>query len=106
VTDHLDESSTRPATVLVENHNWADMTVYISLPGGHMRLGVVPTFETATFVIPGSIALPTDLRFEVVRLGLPMAYVTEPIAVNRGERFGLTVENSVEHTLLDKRPPR
>lgn len=84
------------ATVLVENSNWADMTVYVEHSGARTRLGTVTTATRRLFRLPPAFAgIAATLRFVADPLGGTDVYTTMPVQVAPGQRVNFVIENQV-----------
>ncbi len=49
------ELQSPPVTLLIENRNWADITIYAIRGGTRVRLGTVTSMNSITFVIPAEV---------------------------------------------------
>jgi broad specificity phosphatase PhoE len=80
----------------VDNHNWSDITIFVSHDGTLSRLTQVVANTKATVPIPshyvGALGL---VRLSVHRIGGTDSYASEPISVRTGSVVRLTVESHV-----------
>ncbi|MEX2281351.1 MAG: hypothetical protein WEE89_02560 [Gemmatimonadota bacterium] len=88
--------ATERTTMLVENNNWADMTVYILRDGVRTRLGAVPSMSRSTFVLSNAMLAGTgELRVMADPLGSPHKWTSQPILLNPGNQVRFRLENNV-----------
>jgi hypothetical protein len=87
---------TEPVLVMVESHNWSDITIYLIAGGLPQRLGMVTALSSASFDF-ASHRLNTSAG---VRLrALPVAgraFTSEPILVQPGQVINWTLENDLD----------
>lgn len=84
------------ATMVVENNNWHDMTVYLVRNGTRSRLGSVPSMGRANFVLgPGLIGGSGEIRLLADPLGSTRKFLSEPILVFPGRQVRFKVENNL-----------
>jgi broad specificity phosphatase PhoE len=80
----------------VDNHNWSDITIFVSHDGTLSRLAQVVANAKATVPIPshyvGALGL---VRLSVHRIGGTDSYASEAISVRTGSVVHLTVESRV-----------
>lgn len=89
-------SDTDRTQVLVQNHNWADMTVYLERDGMRTRLGTVTTASTRVFVVPRGISSRSgSFRLLADPIGGSAPYMTAPLLIAPGQRVEFTIENHV-----------
>jgi hypothetical protein len=91
-------SDARPdrATLVVENNNWADMTLYLVRDGSRMRLGSAPSMSRSQFVITGAMLNGAgEVRIMADPLGGSRAWTSAPILVAPGNQVRFRLENNV-----------
>ncbi len=82
------------ATVIVTNHNWADIKVYLVRGGSKFRLGSVTSFTTARLRIPAGIGSgATDFRLRVELIGSSVSYTTEIVRLGHGDQIDLMINS-------------
>jgi hypothetical protein len=82
--------------VLVQNHNWADMNVYLERGGMRTRLGTVTTASTRVFVVPRGISSRSgSFRLLADPIGGSATYMTAPLLISPGQTVEFTIENHV-----------
>lgn len=82
--------------VMVENHNWSDMNVYLERDGMRTRLGTVTTATTRMFTLPrGALSRTGTFRLVADPIGSPATYITAPLLIAPGQRIEFTIENHV-----------
>ena len=93
------------ATVMVENNNQSDVRIYVVSNGRRVvRLGIVPAFDTRTFVWPRVIPLSAKVELIAVPVGLQESQPMPGISVEPGARLLITVEQHGRFSTLIKRP--
>jgi len=89
---HINDS----ATMVVENNNWQDMTVYLVRNGIRQRLGSVPSMGRANFRLgPGLIGGSGEIRLLADPLGSNVKFLSEPILIFAGRQVRFKVENNL-----------
>lgn len=84
----------RTATVVVENRNWSDMTVYAVHGGMRYRLGTVTSMTTARFRLPERSMVTTQaLRLVADPIGSSTGYVSQGVQVYPGQQVAFTIQN-------------
>lgn len=82
--------------VLVQNHNWADMNVYLERDGMRTRLGTVTTASTRVFVVPRGLSSRSgSFRLLADPIGGSATYLTAPLLIAPGQNVEFTIENHV-----------
>lgn len=85
-----------PVTVLVENSNWADMTVYVEHAGIRTRLGTVTTATRRLFQLPRTLAsIAASFRLVADPVGSADVYTTPQVQVTPGQQVNFVIENQV-----------
>ena len=83
-----------PTQVVVENHNWLDVTVYAVRSGMRQRLGTVGTAMTGTFRIPPSlIGQGGQVQLLVDPIGASQTRLLPPISIVNGDRIDVAIHN-------------
>ncbi len=80
----------------VQNHNWADMIIYVVHDGRRTRLNVVTATKDASIVIPPSIIGQVgNLQLVARRVGAYDRYISQTISVRTGSTIVLTLESNL-----------
>jgi hypothetical protein len=83
-------------TLVVENNNWLDMTVYVVRNGMRSRVGSVPSLSRSKFVLaPSLIGGSGNFRILADPLGSSTGYTSDPIFVTTGQEVRFKVENNL-----------
>ena len=91
--------------LVVTNANWADVTVYSARGATRSRIGFVTALSTRTLLIPRSAMPDGTFRLLLDPVGSNKAYLTESIAVSRGQQVELTVMPALPMTTFAVRAP-
>lgn len=92
----VDGPSTEKTTMVVENNNWSDMTVYILRDGVRTRMGAVPSMGRATFVLSSALVGGTgEIRVQADPLGSSNKWTSQPILIVPGNQVRFRLENNV-----------
>jgi hypothetical protein len=84
----------RAATVVVENRNWSDMTVYAVHGGMRYRLGTVTSMSTARFRLPERALVSTQgVQLVADPIGSSSGYVSQGVQVYPGQQVAFTIQN-------------
>jgi len=80
----------------VQNHNWADIIIYVVHDGRRTRLNVVTATKDASLVIPPSIiGQAGNLQLVARRVGAYDRYISHTISVRTGSTIVLTLESDL-----------
>ena len=91
-----------PATVVVTNHNWSDMTVYLVHEGAQIRIGSVGSMRTERFRLPSIVR--TGQNWLMARaLGGRTSVSSNPLLIAPGAEFEWQIENAVGLSVLRMR---
>jgi hypothetical protein len=85
--------------LVVENHHWNDVIVYLLHDGVADRLGLATAVKTSTFVIPSrrlGTAGVIQLRGHAV--GAPDSHTTETFTVQPGQEIQWTLESDLSRS--------
>jgi hypothetical protein len=84
-------STESPTTVVVDNRNVLDMTIYIIREGGQrLRLGTATALGKTKFTIPRGVVLgSTSVSFLADPIGGPTGPISEQITVREGDEVTL-----------------
>lgn len=82
------------STVMVQNHNWSDVRVYLIYGQQRIRLGLVNSMRTEVFRVPITYARTGGtLRLMVQPMASNQVYLSESLQLYRGQQANLTVHN-------------
>lgn len=78
------------AIVVVANHNFADMNLYVVQSGMRVRLGTVTGLTTHRFRLPREVTRSVaDLRILADPIGGAQTYLSPPVRVHPGQSLEL-----------------
>ncbi len=92
------EGVDRPEEAVVEvtNYNWSDIHAYVFAGGQRFSLGLVTSQGTREFTLSRSVLSGTrDLVFVADPIGSVLAYVSDGVYVQPGDRVTWTVHNNL-----------
>lgn len=100
--DEVEEApSPGPAVVHVINHNWQDMHVYVLASGQRWSLGMVTSQSARTYELPdGVFAAGRDIAFLADPVGSAVAYRSDRVLLEPGDRAEWRLENRLSHSSL------
>ena len=95
VTEQASQSHFESQTTLhVDNHNWAEMTIYVMRGAARARLGSVPGMSKANFKITDTMVNGLgEVRIIADPVGSERTYVSPVINVVPGSRVALTLQS-------------
>lgn len=83
----------------VQNHNWADVVIYVVHDGKRSRLASVTAARTSSLIIPPNlIGQVGNLQLVARRVGANDRYVSQPISIRTGSTIVLTLESKLSHS--------
>lgn len=98
-------SAPRVAFVSVENHNYLDVAVYASHPGGQRsRVGTVTGVSTATFALPRDVVSYGSVLLVAVPIGGFGSARSGQVSVAAGDTVVFTVEQRLALSTVTIRP--
>lgn len=104
-SDAPSEPQPEGASVVVENYNWMDVTVYAIRNGARQRLGTVGTSETRRFQLPSTvISGGGQVQLLVDSIGSAHERLMPPITVTRGDRVSLEIMNQLALSSISVHP--
>ena len=81
-----------PTTVLVQNRNFSDMTIYVLRGGQRIRLGLANGNRATRFTIPSNLIFGiATLQFLADPVGSSRTPVSQEIRVTEGDEITLTI---------------
>lgn len=85
--------------LVLTNHNWADVAVYLIRGGSRVRLGDVPSMSERVLMVPRAmLGASTNVRLLIDPIGSRHVHVTDPIFVSPGQVIEMAVENNLALT--------
>jgi hypothetical protein len=90
-----------PQTVIldVQNHNWADMIIYVVHDGRRTRLNTVRATRTTSLIIPARLTGQIgNLQLIARRVGAYDRYVSPSISIRTGSTVVLTLESDLRRS--------
>lgn len=84
-------AESRGVQVVVENQNFADVTVYAVRPGTRARVGWVPGNSTARFTVSSALFTTGELNLLAIPLASGGAGSSGPVLVSEGQTVYFTV---------------
>ena len=94
------ELQSPPVTLLIENRNWADITIYAIRGGSRVRLGTVTSMNSAEFVIPAEVAGSGNIRLLADPVGSTQTFLSEPVVVGPGEQIEWRLAQNLRQSAL------
>jgi hypothetical protein len=92
------ESRTETALV-VDNHHWSDVIVYLLHDEVVERIGVATAVQTSTFIIPSRRLGGSGLiRLRGHPVGAPDSHTTDAFVVQPGQEIEWTLESDLAHS--------
>lgn len=89
------------AVVRVQNLNWSTVHVYVLAGGQRHSLGMVTSTGEETFAIPrGAFATSRELVFLADPVGNVVAYMSDPVLVQPGDRVEWTIHNNLSQSSI------
>lgn len=94
-------SDTQGVILEVQNHNWADMIIYVVHDGRRRRLStVVATENTSLIIPPNMIGQVGNLQLIARRVGAYDRYVSPLISIRTGLTVVLTLESDLRRSSI------
>jgi len=90
-----------PIVLEVENHNWADVVLYVLHDGVQTRLTQVSAAHDLAIEIPPQLQGEMGIiRFALRRIGGKDSFVTESISLRGGSAVRLTIESNINRSTV------
>jgi len=84
------------ATLVVQNNNWTDMTLYVLRDGTRARIGAVNGLGQARFKLSSALVGGAgDIRILADPLGAGERFVSHPLNIMPGQEVRLRLENNI-----------
>lgn len=92
-------SDTQSVILEVQNHNWADMIIYVVHDGRRTRLNTVTATQNSSLTIPPNmIGQVGNLQLIARRVGANDRYISPSISVRTGSTVVLTLESNLRRS--------
>ena len=92
-------SLTEPVVLEVENHNWADVVLYVVHDGVQTRFAQVAAAHNASIEIPPRLQGQMGvIRLAARRIGGNDSYVSQAISIRGSSAVRLTIESSLNRS--------
>ena len=93
--------ATEPVVLEVENHNWADVVLYVVHDGVQTRFTQVAAAHNLSIEIPPRLQGQMGvIRIAARRIGGTDSYVSQAISVRGSSAVRLTIESSLNHSSI------
>jgi hypothetical protein len=90
-----------PVVLDIENHNWADVVLYVLHDGRQTRLAQVGAAHDASVEIPPRLQGQMGvIRLAVRRIGGKDGYVSESISLRGAPSVRLTIESNISRSSI------
>lgn len=87
--------------LIVENHNWSDVRIYVVHDGVSERVGSVTAASTGTFVLPSRFfASEGGIQLRASAIAGDQPYTTEVLTVHPGDAITWTLESHLDHSSI------
>jgi hypothetical protein len=92
-------SDTQSVILQVQNHNWADMIIYVVHDGRRTRLNTVTATKNSSLTIPPNvIGQVGNLQLVARRVGAYDRYISQTISIRTGSTIVLTLESDLSRS--------
>ena len=92
-------SAPEPIVLEVENHNWADVVLYVLHDGVQTRFTQVAAAHNVSIEIPARLQGQMGvIRIAARRIGGTDSYVSQAISLRGSSAVRLTIESSLNHS--------
>jgi len=89
-------SDSQSVILKVQNHNWADIIIFVVHDGRRTRLNSVTAAKNASLIIPfNMVGQAGNLQLVARRVGAYDRYVSQPISIRTGSTIVLTLESDL-----------
>ena len=94
-------AAVEPVVLEVENHNWADVVLYVVHDGVQTRFAQVAAAHNISIEIPPRLQGQMGvIRIAARRIGGTDSYVSQAISIRGSTAVRLTIESSLNHSSL------
>lgn len=89
----------QPVVLEVQNHNWADMIIYVVHDGRRTRLNTVTATKNSSLTIPPNIIGQIgNLQLMARRVGAYDRYLSQTVSIRTGSTIVLTLESDLRRS--------
>jgi hypothetical protein len=87
--------------LIVQNHNWSDVRIYVVHDGVSERIGLVTAASVGTFILPGRyFASQGGIRLQAYAIAGDQPYTTETLTLHPGDAITWTLESRLDHSSI------
>ena len=87
--------------LVVENHNWSDMRIYLVHDGVSERIGEVTAAKTKSFVLSGRyFESMAGIQLQAYAIAGDQPYTTEVLTIHPGDLITWTLESRLDHSSI------
>ncbi len=87
--------------LVVENHNWSDVRIYLVHDGVSERIGTVTAAKTGSFVLAGRyFASMAGIQLQAYAIAGDQPYTTEILTIHPGDLITWTLESRLDHSSI------
>jgi len=87
--------------LVVENHNWSDVRIYLVHDGVSERIGTVTAAKTESFVLPGRyFASMAGIQLQAYAIAGAQPYTTETLTIHPGDIITFSLESRLDHSSI------
>jgi hypothetical protein len=99
LTSEAEAAAPEPIVLEVENHNWADVVLYVVHDGVQTRFTQVAAAHNLSIEIPPRLQGQMGvIRIAARRIGGTDSYVSQAISIRGSSAVRLTIESSLNHS--------
>jgi hypothetical protein len=92
---------TAEVTLVVVNHNWNDIRIYLLHDGIEERVGLVSAASNATFFLPGrDFASGGGFQLRASPLADPVGFTSEPLVIQPNQILTWTLETQLPRSSI------
>jgi hypothetical protein len=85
--------------MVVENHHWNDVVLYVLHDGVADRIGLATAVKTSTFIFPGSrLGTSGMIQLRAHAVGAPDDHTTDSFPIQPGQEIQWTLESDLGHS--------
>ena len=87
--------------LIVENHNWSDVRIYLVHDGVSERIGTVTAAKTESFVLAGRyFESMAGIQLQAFAIAGDQPYTTETLTIHPGDIITWTLESRLDHSSI------
>jgi hypothetical protein len=97
----IDDAQEAEWTLMVINHHWLDVSIYVTYENQRAHVGTVAATHTETYVLPSRmLSGGRIIRLEGNPIGAQRNVTTDPLTVRGGGRVEWTLESGLERSTV------